>query len=306
MLLSIEKFPVLLDEIGCSMQVITLTGRVSRIVHLNRNERALQDIKSKLDDTYRDFLAASALRHEVQQTQLVLQQTRLALQQIEFVTQKTEFAKQQTQTQLEIKTVSAETHYLHDPRRELSLKLGVTPPPIKPTALRHTRESKPATPLKFEASGGGGMYPPKSAAGGYYPSFDKSGKINEPKDPVQHTGSKKDRTYVHALGRNQTSSFPSNSPRKNHNIGMITYDPQGLLFGGGYVGGVGPPCSTTFIKFKGQTVLVTAKRRRNDPKQQAKTPSLEKNDGDMAQMPREESNLLLPVEVFAYKITISG
>ncbi|KAJ6564573.1 hypothetical protein B0H19DRAFT_1259000 [Mycena capillaripes] len=109
MLLSIEKFSGLLDEIKCSMETITLTGRFSRVVHLNRNERALRDIKSKLDDAYQDFLAASTLRLEVQQTQLVVQQTQLTLQQTEFATQQTEFAKQQTQTQLEIKTVSAET-----------------------------------------------------------------------------------------------------------------------------------------------------------------------------------------------------
>ncbi|KAJ7816433.1 hypothetical protein B0H14DRAFT_2844829 [Mycena olivaceomarginata] len=102
MLLSIEKFSILLDKIRCSMEAITLTGRVSRIMHLNRNERALEDIKSKLDDAYRDFLAASALRIEVQQAQLVLQQTQFAIQQ-------TELAKQQIQIHREIKTVSAES-----------------------------------------------------------------------------------------------------------------------------------------------------------------------------------------------------
>ncbi|KAJ7087462.1 hypothetical protein C8R44DRAFT_30787 [Mycena epipterygia] len=80
MLQSIERFTVLLDEIQCRMEIIALTGGVSRIMHLNRNERVLQDIKTKLDDAYRDFLAASALRLEVQQTQLTVQQTQLATQ----------------------------------------------------------------------------------------------------------------------------------------------------------------------------------------------------------------------------------
>ncbi|KAJ7917047.1 hypothetical protein B0H13DRAFT_344499 [Mycena leptocephala] len=102
MLCSIEKFTVLLDEIECSMEAITLTGRISRVVHLNRNERVLQNIKSRLDDAYRDFLAASALRLEFQQTQLAIQQTQFAIQQ-------THLATQQAQTHLDVKTVSSDT-----------------------------------------------------------------------------------------------------------------------------------------------------------------------------------------------------
>jgi hypothetical protein len=36
--------------------MIALTNGISRIVHLNRNERALQEIKAQLNDAYRDFL----------------------------------------------------------------------------------------------------------------------------------------------------------------------------------------------------------------------------------------------------------
>ncbi|KAJ6564569.1 hypothetical protein B0H19DRAFT_1258997 [Mycena capillaripes] len=125
MLLSIEKFSVLLDEIKCSMEAITLTGRVSRIVHLNRNECALQKIKPKLDDAYRDFLAASALRLEVQQTQLTVQQMQFAIQQ-------TELAKQQIQTHHEIKKVSAETvraSHLFEENAEADV-IRAGPPPI--------------------------------------------------------------------------------------------------------------------------------------------------------------------------------
>ncbi|KAJ7289143.1 hypothetical protein C8J57DRAFT_426932 [Mycena rebaudengoi] len=68
MLQSIERFTLMLEEIRVSMEVITLTGGVSRVVHLSENERTVQDIKVRLDEQYRDFLAASALRVEVQQT----------------------------------------------------------------------------------------------------------------------------------------------------------------------------------------------------------------------------------------------
>jgi hypothetical protein len=79
MLLSIERFSILLEEIKCSMENISLTGGVSRVVHLNRNERVLQDIKTRLDDAYRDFLAAAAIRMEVQQTALAVQQETIHL-----------------------------------------------------------------------------------------------------------------------------------------------------------------------------------------------------------------------------------
>ncbi|KAJ7087456.1 hypothetical protein C8R44DRAFT_991329 [Mycena epipterygia] len=68
MLHRIERFEVLLDKIKCSMEEIMLTGGVSRLVHLNHNERVLQNIKIQLDDAYRDFLAASILRLEVAQS----------------------------------------------------------------------------------------------------------------------------------------------------------------------------------------------------------------------------------------------
>ncbi|KAJ7087494.1 hypothetical protein C8R44DRAFT_31047 [Mycena epipterygia] len=71
---SIQRFTVLLNEIRCRMETITVTGRVSRVVHLNRNERILQGIRCQLDDAYRDFLAASALRLEVQHARLATEQ----------------------------------------------------------------------------------------------------------------------------------------------------------------------------------------------------------------------------------------
>jgi hypothetical protein len=38
------------------MEAIALTGGVSRVVRLKRNECMVQKIKSQLDDEYRDFL----------------------------------------------------------------------------------------------------------------------------------------------------------------------------------------------------------------------------------------------------------
>ncbi|KAJ7087437.1 hypothetical protein C8R44DRAFT_820106 [Mycena epipterygia] len=68
MLYHIQRFEVLLDEIKCAMEKISLTGGVSRLVHLNHNEHIPQGIKAQLDDAYRDFLAASILRLEVTQS----------------------------------------------------------------------------------------------------------------------------------------------------------------------------------------------------------------------------------------------
>ncbi|KAJ6490451.1 hypothetical protein DFH09DRAFT_1453431 [Mycena vulgaris] len=73
MLFSIKCFTSVLAEIKCSMEAIALTGGVSRGMHLNRNERELQRIKAQLDDAYRDFVAASVLRLEVQHAALAMQ-----------------------------------------------------------------------------------------------------------------------------------------------------------------------------------------------------------------------------------------
>ncbi|KAF7343305.1 hypothetical protein MVEN_01762800 [Mycena venus] len=78
MLQSIERFTMLLDDIRLSMEAIALSSGVSRIVRLNRNERVLGDIKAQLEDAYRDFLAACALRVEAQQTELATRQAYLA------------------------------------------------------------------------------------------------------------------------------------------------------------------------------------------------------------------------------------
>ncbi|KAF8146080.1 hypothetical protein K438DRAFT_1991162 [Mycena galopus ATCC 62051] len=106
MLLSIEN---LLDDTRDSMELMTRTGRVSRVVRLNRHERTLQHIESHLDDAYHDFLAASALRVEVLQTQRAIQQTQLSAQQTAFATQQTHFAAQQKHTHLLVQMLSIET-----------------------------------------------------------------------------------------------------------------------------------------------------------------------------------------------------
>ncbi|KAK7063436.1 hypothetical protein R3P38DRAFT_2818606 [Favolaschia claudopus] len=81
MLESIERFTLLLDDVRTSMEEMAQTGRLSRLLHLNRNEQAIKQIQAQLDNAYRDFVAASTLRVEVQQTQLVLEQSQIALTQ---------------------------------------------------------------------------------------------------------------------------------------------------------------------------------------------------------------------------------
>ncbi|KAJ7864179.1 hypothetical protein B0H13DRAFT_2069604 [Mycena leptocephala] len=93
MLRSIKKFSAhfgtrLLDEIKCSMEAITLTGRISRGAPQSERVHTIGH-QVPLDDAYRDFLV---------QTQLAIQQTHLATQ--------------QAQIHLDARTVSAETTHL--------------------------------------------------------------------------------------------------------------------------------------------------------------------------------------------------
>ncbi|KAF7377259.1 hypothetical protein MSAN_00146200 [Mycena sanguinolenta] len=81
MLDSILRFSLLLDEFRNAMKNISHAGPFSRFRHLHRNESRLGSFKVKLDDAYRDFLTASTLRLEFQQTQLAIQQKQLAMQQ---------------------------------------------------------------------------------------------------------------------------------------------------------------------------------------------------------------------------------
>ncbi|KAJ7705070.1 hypothetical protein B0H16DRAFT_1901943 [Mycena metata] len=85
MLKSIKAFTVILGEVRCNLEDIALTAWHSRVVHLRRNERTVQEMKAQLDDVYRDFLMSSALRVEAQQAKIAVQQ-----------------AKQQTRTRLDI------------------------------------------------------------------------------------------------------------------------------------------------------------------------------------------------------------
>ncbi|KAJ7708023.1 hypothetical protein B0H16DRAFT_663940 [Mycena metata] len=88
MLQSIERFTIALEEIRIRMEAVALTGGLSRLTHLRRNEHTLQAIKARLNQEYQDFLVASALRAELEQQKI---------------------AAQQTLTQSDIKTVSAAT-----------------------------------------------------------------------------------------------------------------------------------------------------------------------------------------------------
>ncbi|KAJ7281591.1 hypothetical protein C8J57DRAFT_78865 [Mycena rebaudengoi] len=70
MLESIEHFTVLLDEIRKDMEKIALRRGLSRVTSLNRDERALADMKNRLDEAYRDLTVASVLRLEMKQEQM--------------------------------------------------------------------------------------------------------------------------------------------------------------------------------------------------------------------------------------------
>jgi hypothetical protein len=78
------------------MQKIIFASRLSRFLHLNRNESLLKGFKIQLDDAYRDFLvrrfennsapqrssttqAASTLRLEVQQAQIAIKMTQFKI-----------------------------------------------------------------------------------------------------------------------------------------------------------------------------------------------------------------------------------
>ncbi|KAJ7801013.1 hypothetical protein B0H14DRAFT_2897342 [Mycena olivaceomarginata] len=92
-----SMIPPSMLKICSTMEQISLTGSVSRFVYLNRNERMLKDIRSRL--------AASALRLEVQQMRLEVQQTHITLQQ-------SRLAMNQAQTHADVKKVVSATDVL--------------------------------------------------------------------------------------------------------------------------------------------------------------------------------------------------
>ncbi|KAJ7815334.1 hypothetical protein B0H14DRAFT_3746040 [Mycena olivaceomarginata] len=79
MLKSIQRFTELLEDIRQEMEELTRTGFVSRVFHLNRNEHKLQDIRERLDNAYRDFVAASALRLEAQHSETRIEMQKMTI-----------------------------------------------------------------------------------------------------------------------------------------------------------------------------------------------------------------------------------
>ncbi|KAJ7631601.1 hypothetical protein DFH06DRAFT_698239 [Mycena polygramma] len=65
MLKSMERFALLLDTVEREVKAITETGRRPAFLYLNRNESAIESIKTRLDDAYRDVATASTMRIEV-------------------------------------------------------------------------------------------------------------------------------------------------------------------------------------------------------------------------------------------------
>ncbi|KAJ7741092.1 hypothetical protein B0H16DRAFT_1565921, partial [Mycena metata] len=103
MMLSIQCFTDLLQDTRSTMEAMMLSSLLSHVAHLNRNERKLQSIKSRLDDAYRDFLAASALRVEAQQAGIA---TQLEVQQTQLVVHHNYLAEEQVQLKLGIGKVA--------------------------------------------------------------------------------------------------------------------------------------------------------------------------------------------------------
>ncbi|KAJ7916000.1 hypothetical protein B0H13DRAFT_1871610 [Mycena leptocephala] len=95
----------LLHSVGCftvnsefttylsTTEAIAFSRGLDRFVHLGRNEHVPQTIQTQLDDAYRDLLADSVLRGEVQQMQSAYQQA--------------QFVPQQTQVQIDLKKLAA-------------------------------------------------------------------------------------------------------------------------------------------------------------------------------------------------------
>ncbi|KAK7023229.1 hypothetical protein R3P38DRAFT_2628190 [Favolaschia claudopus] len=117
MMSSIAAFSTLLHEIEVYLAKIFSSSKMSRLIHLNRNENVLMEYKAQLNDAYRDFLAASTLRLEIQQTELVIRQKQLVLQQEQLSKQQKHFSVQQLQSEAEIRGISSKTvrYMLHSP-----------------------------------------------------------------------------------------------------------------------------------------------------------------------------------------------
>ncbi|KAJ6574430.1 hypothetical protein B0H19DRAFT_1254138 [Mycena capillaripes] len=131
MQLSIRRFTVLLNKIKAPMDAISLLGGVSRIIHLNRNERTLRSIRDELDEAYRDLLTASVLRVEAQhagisarQAELAAQQTQYDVQQKRFEVQQTELLAQQTQLRAQQADLAAQQTQLADQHAHTDVSVG--------------------------------------------------------------------------------------------------------------------------------------------------------------------------------------
>ncbi|KAK7052001.1 hypothetical protein R3P38DRAFT_2858036 [Favolaschia claudopus] len=109
MLPSIAAFSRLLTKIQVLLESISAARTMSRLVNLNRNEKLLIVYKAQLDDAYRDFLAASTLRLEIQQADLAVRQKQLVLQQEQLTQQQRHFSLQQLQSQSDIRGISSKT-----------------------------------------------------------------------------------------------------------------------------------------------------------------------------------------------------
>ncbi|KAJ7467992.1 hypothetical protein FB451DRAFT_1481264 [Mycena latifolia] len=118
--ISLIRLYNLIDKIRRRLKSIALASGVSRVLHLNSNERTLQIIKTELDDAYHDLvasfpcgiIAASTLRVEVQSIKIGVQQGKLVALQTQISTQQMHLSEQQANTHRDVGKVVAATDSL--------------------------------------------------------------------------------------------------------------------------------------------------------------------------------------------------
>ncbi|GLB40589.1 hypothetical protein LshimejAT787_0804600 [Lyophyllum shimeji] len=66
----IHRFTLLLQDTRRAMERRQTRTRISLVLHMNRNEDELADFNRRLDEAYKDFLIAAALRTEVKLSEM--------------------------------------------------------------------------------------------------------------------------------------------------------------------------------------------------------------------------------------------
>ncbi|KAJ7138953.1 hypothetical protein C8R46DRAFT_605298 [Mycena filopes] len=77
---SIDDFNVHLIDIRSSVEPIARSNTISRLLHLNHNERTLTDGAAQLTEVHTDFLVGSVLRGELLGKELLTRQEKLEIE----------------------------------------------------------------------------------------------------------------------------------------------------------------------------------------------------------------------------------